>query len=187
MSSPTPRRRPDLAWCGYAAFVLGLLHAAASLYWGLGGTAALHTIGGELERLARERDPALLTVVWITAALKLFAALLGLAVVRHWGRRLPRRALLVPAWAAGSVLTVYGGALVLGQAMVKAGLIDASPDMDWTAFHWHLYLWDPWFLLWGLLLSAATYRFSRDSHDSHGADGGHAETGHSGRREKPGS
>ncbi len=36
----------NLAWCGYAAFVLGLLHAAASVYWGLGGTAALHTVGG---------------------------------------------------------------------------------------------------------------------------------------------
>jgi hypothetical protein len=32
-----------------------------------------------------------------------------------------------------------------------------------TALRWHLGLWDPWFLVWGLLLAAATrgYAFTR--------------------------
>jgi LPXTG-motif cell wall-anchored protein len=40
-------------------------------------------------------------------------------------------------------------------------VIGTSGDTDWKAFHWHLFLWDPWFLIWGLLLGAATWGFTR--------------------------
>ncbi|MFF5718009.1 hypothetical protein [Streptomyces buecherae] len=42
------------------------------------------------------------------------------------------------------------------QAVVEAGAIGASEPRDEKAFRWHLCLWDPWFLVWGLLLGAAT-------------------------------
>ena len=33
----------------------------------------------------------------------------------------------------------------------KAGAITADPSADYRALAWHAYLWDPWFLIWGLL------------------------------------
>lgn len=150
-------------WCGRAAFGLGLLYALVSVYWAVGGTVGLDTLGGELERLARARDPAMVAVVWLTAGLKLIAAVLGLAVVQEWGRRMPRRTLLTLSWGAATVLVLYGGSLVVGQTLVKVGVIQASADVDGKAFHWHLFLWDPWFLVWGLLLGAATRGFVRQS------------------------
>lgn len=36
-----------------AALVVGLLYAAVSIYWGLGGTWLLNTIGGALEKQGR--------------------------------------------------------------------------------------------------------------------------------------
>lgn len=31
--------------------------------------------------------------------------------------------------------------------------------VDWYALRWHLLLWDPWFLVWGLLLGAAALEY----------------------------
>ena len=42
----------------YLAAGLAVASAAFSLYWALGGTALLDTVGGEIEELARERAPA---------------------------------------------------------------------------------------------------------------------------------
>ncbi|MEI7032329.1 DUF3995 domain-containing protein [Streptomyces pratensis] len=156
-------QRARLLWCGYAAFWLGLLYALVSVYWAAGGTVGLDTLGGELERLARARDPRMIAVVWLTAGLKLFAAVLGLAVVQEWGQRVPRRVLLTLSWGATAALVLYGGSLVVGQTLVEAGVIEASADMDRKAFSWHLFLWDPWFLVWGLLLGAATWGRARRS------------------------
>lgn len=149
-----------MSW-GIAAFLVGLASALVSAYWAAGGLVGLDTVGGTLEEMGRARDPAVVALGWAAAGAKLLVATLGLAVAWPWGRRLPRRLLLTAAWGASAVLVLYGGGLVVGQALVKVGVIEASPDIDWKAFHWHLYFWDPWFLLWGLLLGAATWRFTR--------------------------
>jgi hypothetical protein len=44
--------------------------------------------------------------------LKVAGALLALALVRPWGRAIPRRLLGGAAWAVSAVLTAYGGLLV---------------------------------------------------------------------------
>jgi len=152
---PEPRVPAVTAGCGLAAFVLGLLYALASVYWAAGGTVGLATVGGELERLLRSRATGMVAVVWLTAALKLAGALLGLALARDRRGPLPRWAVPALSWTAAAVLTLYGGVLVAGQVLVQLGAVAPAPDMDWRAFHWHLYLWDPWFLAWGLLLGAA--------------------------------
>jgi len=56
------------------------------------------------------------------------------------------------AGLAGSALLIcYGAVEVAGEALAETGAIrPAAPD--WTALRWHLALWDPWFLVWGLLL-----------------------------------
>nr|MDT0666712.1 hypothetical protein [Micromonospora sp. DSM 115978] len=55
----------------------------------------------------------------------------------------------------------YGAVLVVAAALVESGLIATDADTDWKALRWHLYVWDPWFLVWGLLLGAATWGFAR--------------------------
>jgi len=85
--------------------------AAISFYWGSGGTAALDTIGGMIERMARAGDPSIYVVVWVTGLLRLAGAALALALVRPRGRRLPRRPVTVLGWAAAVLLTlIFHGA-----------------------------------------------------------------------------
>jgi Protein of unknown function (DUF3995) len=153
-------RRSPLVWSGYAAFAWGLLFAGISFYWGLGGTLGLDTIGGTLERLGRSGDPAIIAAVWLTGVVKVGGAVLALALVQPWGRRLPRLPLLLLGWTAAVVLTLYGGALVAGEALVASGLVRPSA-VDWKPLLWHLYVWDMSFLIWGVLFADAAWHRTR--------------------------
>ena len=37
-------------------------------------------------------------------------------------------------------------------------MIGTPANADHRALAWHAYLWDPWFLVWGLLVTAALLR-----------------------------
>lgn len=160
---PLSTERGRWRWTGYATFVVGMLYALWSAYWAAGGSAGLDELGGKLAELARQRDPMLIRVVWVTVVLKIVGATLGLALVQPWGRRLPRWLLLSGSWGATAVLVLYGALLVAVQLVVLLGGLQPDAPVDRKPFYWHLFLWDPWFLLWGLLLGAATWAFVRPS------------------------
>ena len=149
------------AWAAYGACVLALLYAAVSLYWVAGGTAGLATVGGQIADMARVRDPAILALGWLAVVLKVVVGLLALALAQRWGQRLPRWLLLTAAWAASAVLILYGGVMVSVGALVLAGVIAAPSSVDWLALRWHVWLWDMWFLVWGVLLGVATLFYQR--------------------------
>jgi hypothetical protein len=140
-----------LAWAGCA---VGVLYAAVSVYWGLGGTWLVDTVGGSLAKRGRAGDAAVLAAVWAAAAVKLTASLLPLAAVRGRGGR----AVWILAWLAAGILVLYGLVLSVAGWLVRAGIVHASAHADRRALAWHAYLWDPWFLVWGLLIAAALAR-----------------------------
>ena len=82
-----------------------------SFYWALGGTAGLDTVGGAIEELARTRDPAGIALGLGAGVLKVAGGLLALALVRPWGRVIPRRLLGGAAWTASVVLTFAAAAM----------------------------------------------------------------------------
>lgn len=140
----------------YGAALLALLHAAVSAYWAFGGTGLLATVGGQLETFARRGGLAPVVLLAVVVAVKVAGGLVALALVCPWGRRLPQRLLNGVALTGGLVLTLYGGVLVLVGALALLGLFGTPADA--TALRWHVLVWDPWFLLWGLLLVIAALR-----------------------------
>ncbi len=148
-------------WAGYIACGWGLTFAAISFYWGLGGTLGLDTLGGSLESLARAHDRTLLIAVWVTGFLKVSVALLALVLAGRWAARLPRRPVAILGWVAAAFLTLYGGTLIVPEALVAIGAIHPAQPVDWKPLLWHLYVWDMSFLVWGILFGVATWRFSR--------------------------
>ena len=158
-----PARSSARAWAAYGACVLALLYAGPSFYWAFGGTAGLDTVGGTIEELGRDSDLAGVALGVGAGVLKLAGALLALALVRPWGRVIPRRLLLGAAWTASALLTAYGGLLVAVGALVLVGVVSPGGPVDRTALRWHVLLWDLWFLVWGLLLAVAAWRYGRES------------------------
>lgn len=127
-----------------------LTSAAISAYWAAGGTALLGTVGGAIARWGHGGAGVTLALAAIVV-LKLLAAWLPLRAVGE-----PRsRAIKRLAWLEAAILTVYGGALTATGLAVQAHLLNAGAHADWKALDWHAYLWDPWFLIVGLLILAA--------------------------------
>lgn len=156
-----PRRRAGAA--GYAACAWALAFAAVSFYWAAGGSAGADTIGPALTSLALARDPEFVAILWITGVLKAFAGLLALALVRPWGRLIPRWLLLLAGWGTGVALILYGGASFVQHALMVTGVIGIPAGLGVTAARWHLLLWDPWWLLGGILFAVTAWRFGRET------------------------
>src|SRR5262245_12090853 len=155
-------RQLKRSWPAYTAALFAFASAAVSLYWTLGGTAMLDTLGGTFERLARDRSAAALALGMAVIAVKVAAGLLALALVRPWGAHLGRGLLLLPSVVGSVILVVYGGAQVLVGGLVLADVITPSEPADEHALRWHVFVWDLWFLLWGVALGIAAWRFAHE-------------------------
>lgn len=148
-------------WPGYAAAAAAFLFAGVSLYWGLGGTAGVSSLGGRIEELAVARDRTLMAFVWASVVVKGAIGVLALALVQPWGRRLPRCRLLPAAWTAAALLTLYGVLQETSVVLVKFGVIETPEPRDSSALLWRLLVWEPWFLVWGVLLGLAAHHARR--------------------------
>jgi hypothetical protein len=89
-------------------------------------------------------------VIAATAVAKLLAGALALALPRS-----DRRPLFLVAIGGGALLALYGAVLVVAGALVLAGAIDPSDPVDEYALRWHVFVWDMWFVLWGVALALA--------------------------------
>jgi hypothetical protein len=144
-------------WAGYGAAVAAFSFAVVSVYWGLGGVWGIDTLGGDLATRARARDPVLLGLNWAAAVLKVAGGILALALVQSWGRRLPDRPLIMTARAGAVLLIIYGTVQTAGVLLVRLGVVRLADPVEPDVILWRLLLWEPWFLVWGLLLGATVW------------------------------
>jgi hypothetical protein len=147
------RRGRLLAWSAYGAAVLAGLSAAVSAYWLAGGTALLSTVGGVVEEQGRQGGAVVTAGLALVVVGKLAVAVLALALAHPPAGRRLQRLVGLTALLAGGVLAVYGGVLVAVGALALTGVLGEPADP--TALRWHVLFWDPWFLLWGVLLVVA--------------------------------
>ncbi len=134
-------------WIAGAA---GVLHAAASLYWALGGQWLLATVGQWAVNLAARAPLTAGIALGLIALMKLLAATVPIGVV--YGKVPWRRFWRAISWGGGLLLVVYGGINTVVSAAVLGGLIRPEGGYDLNAMRGHAYLWDPLFFLWGSAL-----------------------------------
>jgi hypothetical protein len=134
----------------YAACAFGLVHAASSLYWALGGRWLLSTVGNWAVDIARRSPLEISLALGAIGLLKAVAAVLPMAI--EFGRvRAPFWRFL--CWAGGIGLLAYGGMNVVASNAVLIGLARPTGGYDREAMVGHAVLWGPLFLLWGLSLT----------------------------------
>ena len=136
-----------------AALVVGLAYAAISAYWALGGTWLLATVSSSL--VTAHQSATAVMAVWAAVVLKAVAALLPLSVCLSAPPSKRHGRLRLLAWAQAAVLTLYGLVFTLAGLLVQVGIIHQRRTADRRALVWHTYLWDPWFLVWGILVIIA--------------------------------
>jgi hypothetical protein len=152
--------RPGEAYFLVGAAAAGLTHAGFSLYWALGGRWLLPTVGQWAVTLAAQAPVAAGLLLIIVAAVKSAVAIIPLVVIK---RPLPRpRVYRVFAWLAAIVLTGYGALNSVAAWLVLWGAVRPKDGFERQAMVGHAYLWDPLFLVWGLLLAAGLVTRSAD-------------------------
>jgi hypothetical protein len=93
--------------------------------------------------------------LWSVAVVKVVAAVLAMLALSRRPSPTWHRILWVLAWADAVILTVYGLVFTISGLLIQAGVVYTGPRADHRALTWHAYLWDPWFLFWGLLVGTA--------------------------------
>jgi len=154
--APMPGRR-----LGQTACVIGLAYAAVSVYWAAGGTWLLSTVGDGLGKPGRADGLIVVMAVWAAVVLKLVGAIIPVVAIGEAPGRAAaawKARLRLLTWVETVILVGYGLVLTGVGLLVQAGVIAPAAGADHRALAWHAYLWDPWFLLWGLLVVAALVR-----------------------------
>jgi Protein of unknown function (DUF3995) len=120
----------------YAACAWALIFAVPSFVWAAGVDLGTETIAADVEA-AGIADPMLLAV---TGVLRVLAGLVALALVRPWGRRIPRRLLLVAAWGAAASFLAYAVVNLVDHGLMEAGARSIPEELGADAVRWHLLL-----------------------------------------------
>lgn len=147
-------------WPAYTAALWALLFALISLHRALGGEWLLETIGEAVTQPARDGDPAMVAAVWASVLVKFAAVVAALGLVQEWGRAFPRWFLVGGGWSAAALLSLYGGAGLVQQLLMVAGIVGVSETFA-PVLHWHLFLWTPYWLVGGVLFALATVALVR--------------------------
>lgn len=154
-----PINSMQATWYATAASIWSFAFAALTFYWALGGTAGIETIGPAITGLAG--DPVFLIFLWLTGIFKLLAGLLALALFQPWAAIFPQRLRLAAAWALGLGLLLYGLASFIQHLLMLTSVVPLPAGLGAYAARWHLALWDPWWMLGGLLFLLAAHSTGR--------------------------
>ena len=150
---------PLIAYLAALAAVAGI---PVHLYWALGGTWGYP--GGT----ATAGLPGLRAVNLVVSAVLACGAVYLYGLTRPWARRRPALLVLAPVWAAAVVCVSHGLFGIATKGLYLAGVKSAVswPEHALTvaqknlaAFH-DLAIFEPWFLVLGLLLALAGRRFA---------------------------
>ncbi len=158
--SPDPTRSIVYRMAAYSAAGLAFASAAVSIYWTLGGTLLLDTIGGTIEELALERSLPAIFVGTTATLLKVAVGGIAVALARSPPQGHSRR-LLFSAGVASAVLILWGSANVLVGGLVLSDAIVPSTPVDERALRWRVFVWDLWFVVWGASLAIAVAAYTR--------------------------
>lgn len=139
-----------------AAGVAGAIHAAFSLYWAIGGSWLLDTVGAGAVELRQAHPRSAGTLLVVVGVVKAAGAVLPVVVEwrsRAWFRRIVRTF----SWIGGSLLFVYGSVYATVSAAVLTGAITVSGPIDRRGMLGHAVLWDPLFAIWGATLAVGLW------------------------------
>lgn len=143
---------PKVAW-GLAVAACGwsVLFAGLSFFWAAGGVTGLQPL-----EQADGSNAGLWAAVNVAAGLgKLCMGVGALAVVSGWWPRTMRTPLRFLIWIAGLGMLLYGGAGLVSDILHVTGVINDPATRRW--FLIYLVLWDPWWVLGGVLFTALAW------------------------------
>jgi hypothetical protein len=152
----------SLVWSGYAVFIWSIVYMLPHLYWALGGK-----MGGSLLKPNTIQSIHFDLINWIASVFLTVAGLIGLAFIYRSKGRVSRYMLLFIAWAGCSLAASHGIYGIVYRVLQISGVVEletGSFDIHEDAFVlWDLVLFEPWFLIEGILFGIVGYCFLKNA------------------------
>ncbi|AXI10237.1 hypothetical protein CUC15_15415 [Oceanobacillus zhaokaii] len=133
----------------YMGIIWTILFAGMSFYWALGGMIGVRSLGGAIYEQALDPEPAFVTIVWMTAFIKLFGALLLFMLLVKWRDSWMRMILYFMIKVSGALLFLYGLFNFITIILSTIDLLDFQ--LDGYAIFWRLLFWEPYWMIGGLI------------------------------------
>jgi hypothetical protein len=152
---PMTKEKKSSRWAGYAGLVWALAYIPLHIYWALGGSAAFLGMSGT--------NTDFQIANWGASIVLLGAGLTALALVRPWGRLLPRWGLVGVAWigAAAGILHAVAFCAIAVLRLTGVMTVPGYTEQFRNADLWNLAVFEPWFLLMGVFLAIAAIQHVR--------------------------
>ncbi len=111
------------------------------------------TLSRELETRIRSGEQTLAYGV-APGVVKVGLGVLAMVLANDSPRTPVRRVIVGLGWLAGALLTLYGALSTAEKALMGLGTIDTPASLEGRV-DWYLFLWDPLWLLGGILFLLA--------------------------------
>jgi hypothetical protein len=134
-----------------------VVFAAVHVYWAAGGNAGLASSAGHALATRRPLSFVLLGL-WGIALLSAAGAVFCAGLARWRPRGWTKRGMAAAGWVAGALLLVRG---LLLEIVLSTGAGGVASSVGPSEARWSLVLWNPWFIVGGVLLLLAARRFQR--------------------------
>lgn len=135
-----------------------MLFSLPSFYWALGGATGISTIAADPDAaLGAAAEP---WVVGITGVLKLALGVFALSFDAAWLPAYWRKPHIVIGWLVAGLLILYGVTGGLDHLAMVSGFRSTPETLGEYAARWHLFFWDPVWLLGGGLLGLAVRSYA---------------------------
>jgi hypothetical protein len=145
----------------WGAMTWSLLFGLLSLWWAAGGMLAVSTLARSIRDAARAGDEAMLRMALVTGLLKLAAGALAVFSLRSPGNRRIRTVMLSLLWGTGVLLTLYGVLGMVEKVLWATGTTDVPASFGEDAVVWYLVLWEPVWIVGGVLFLLTARRAGR--------------------------
>ncbi|ETI67322.1 DUF3995 domain-containing protein [Neobacillus vireti] len=166
LSSKLPQSK-SIVWAGGAVFVWSIAYMLPHLYWALGGR-----MGVSLLKPGVAASSQFELINWISLPIFIVAGLVGLGFIYLGKSKILRLLLLSISVIGCSIATSHGIYGIIYRSLQIAGVIglenrtfDIHDDMYVV---WDMVIFEPWFLIEGILLAIAGWYFLKEAQSRKG-------------------
>ena len=144
-------RQRYFMWSGYAVFIWSIAYMLPHLYWALGGTSGLTMLKPDISE-----SPQWEMINWVASGFLTAAGLLGITAIYFRKRKYLSWLFLTVLLAGCSLSTAHGIYGIVNRILQITGVagVDSVPfnSKQHAYVLWDLFLYEPWFLIEGILL-----------------------------------
>ncbi|MBM7551634.1 DUF3995 domain-containing protein [Thalassobacillus pellis] len=149
--SPKPQSTRNLVWAGYAVFIWSIAYMLPHLYWALGGTIGLSLLKESIAEAAYWK-----MINWVASGFLTAAGFLGIAFIYFRKQKIIGWFLLAIALIGCSISASHGIYGIIYRLFQITGVVEMETGAFNVADHKFvlsdLLLFEPWFLIEGILL-----------------------------------